>query len=73
MEAGSTRIPLAVARGNQIYVTLPDTPKPGGTGSFRIDFCVPKQMLQPASKPEWRQIVGSVANTPIYNVKIIAP
>ena len=65
-----TRIPISVGRGNQVYVTIPEAPKPGGTGPYRIDFYVPKEMLQAASKPDWRQIFGSTANTPIYNVMI---
>jgi hypothetical protein len=72
-KAEHTHIPLAVARGMQVYVTLADAPKPGGTGPYRIDFFVPQRMLAPASKPEWRQILPGFGNTPIYNTVIMGP
>jgi hypothetical protein len=68
----NSHIPLEVARGNQIYVTTPGAKRPGGTGSFRIDFFIPKQLIMPGSRPDWKQIFGPIANAPIYNITIFA-
>ena len=66
-----SHIPLGLASGERVYVTLPGAPKPSGTGRFRIEFAVPTAMLRPGSDPQQRQIFGPVANTPILNLRIV--
>jgi hypothetical protein len=72
LENQGTFIPAEIG-GGRIYVTLPGAPKPGGTGSIRIDFAVADSALQGAGNVLWRQIFGPVANMPIYNVRIVVP
>jgi len=66
----NSHIPNEIGRGTQIYVTLFGAPKPGGVGSYRVDFFVPKAMLSNTANPLHKQIFGSVSNTPIYNVEV---
>ncbi|MBF0315780.1 MAG: hypothetical protein HQK52_20330 [Oligoflexia bacterium] len=73
VEGGGTHIPTDVGAGGRVYVTSPGAPKPGGTGSIRVDFYVPEGMLQKAGNEQWFQIMQPQANTPIYNVEIFKP
>ena len=68
-----THIPLSLKAGEHVYVTLPGGPKPGKSGPFRIEFAIPSAMLQPGGHPQWRQIFGPVANTPVLNLRIVRP
>jgi filamentous hemagglutinin len=68
---GCTHIPNDIGRGTQVYVTNFGAAKPaGGVGNYRVDFLVPREMLQRGSKSEEYQIIGPWANTPIYNIVI---
>lgn len=70
---GGTRIPPGLGANERLYVTKAGAAKPGGTGSVRVDFHVPENMLQRAGKNEWHQILQPEANKPIYNVEIFLP
>lgn len=70
--ASPSHIPLGL-RGDRVYVTIPNTPRPGGVGAYRIEFAVPSAMLAGAGHDNWRQIFGPVGNTPILNLRILLP
>lgn len=65
-----TAIPSGVGAGGRVYVTLPNAPRPGGTGPCRIEFYFPKAGLFQAGNQLWLQAFQPASNVPIYNVKI---
>jgi len=73
MNSGGTAIPNGIGAGGRVYVTGPNAPKPGGTGSIRIDFAMPQAAINTAGKQEWGKIMQPMQSTPIYNVKINIP
>ncbi len=60
----------AVGAGGRVYVTLFGEPRPSGTDPIRIDFGIPQAALQAAGRSDWRQLLQSLANVPVYNVQI---
>ena len=73
MMNGGTYIPPQVGGGGRVYVTLYGESRPSGTDAIRIDFGIPKAAIQTAGRTDWRQLVQSLANVPIYNVKVHVP
>jgi len=73
MANGGTFIPSQVGSAGHVYVTLPGAPQPAGTDPIRIDFGVPSRALQIAGRSDWKQLLQSLANVPIYNVAIHVP
>jgi hypothetical protein len=73
MSYQGTIVPPGIGAGGRVYVTLPGAPKPGGTGSCRIEFFFPQRGLSIAGDPLHRQIFQPASNIPIYNVKIYVP
>jgi hypothetical protein len=73
MQNGGTYIPPQVGAGSRVYVTLYGEGRPSGTDPIRIDFGIPETALQIAGRSDWRQLFQSLANVPIYNVKIHVP
>lgn len=70
------QIPSAVPQNGtpQVYVTTAGAPyPPGANGSVRIDFAVPRGMLQPGNASNNFQILQPSTSTPIYNVTINVP
>lgn len=75
---GTTIVPNAVRslqRDNRLYVTLPDAPKPGGTGALLVRFAFPERGLSKGGLPGSKIIfcLDNLANIPIYNVAIFGP
>jgi len=71
---GGTYIPQGIGgESGRVYVTVPEAPRPGGTGPIRIDFAVPSAALNAAGKEGWFQIMQPVQNMPIYNVTLTCP
>lgn len=68
-----TAIPPGIGAGGRVYVTLPEAPRPGGTGPCRIEFFFPRAGLFQAGDQLWLQVFQPVSNVPIYNVKIYLP
>lgn len=74
IENGGTYIPGGVGgQSGRVYVTVPGTARPGGTGPVRIDFTMDSAALNTAGKEGWFQIIQPVQNMPIYNVTITYP
>jgi filamentous hemagglutinin len=73
MSNGGTYIPPRVGGGGRVYVTRYGASRPSGTDAIRIDFGVPQAALQTAGQMDWKQLLQSLANVPIYNVKIHVP
>jgi hypothetical protein len=73
MMNGCTYIPPLVGSGGRVYVTLFGAPRPSGTDPIRIDFGIPQAALQTAGRSDWRQLLQTLTNTPIYNVRINVP
>jgi hypothetical protein len=73
MMNGATYVPPAVGGGGRVYVTVFGEPRPSGTDPIRIDFGIPQAALQTAGRSDWRQLLQSLANMPIYNVTIHVP
>jgi hypothetical protein len=67
-----TAIPSRVG-GDRLYVVLPGSRQPGGTGPVRIDFAVPETALIQTGKVEWRMILQPIQSTPIHNVIMTVP
>ena len=70
MMNGGTYVPPQVGGGGRVYVTLFGAPRPPLTDPIRIDFGIPQAALQTAGRSDWRQLVQSIANVPIYNLTI---
>ena len=68
-----THIPTGLGADGRIYVVEPTSQKPGGTGTFRVEFSVPMHMLHSAGRSGWYQILGPVENTPILNLRVVRP
>ena len=69
----TSHIPLDLISGEHVYVTRPNTPKPGVKGQYLIEFSVPERMLFAAGNKNWAQIFGPVGNTPVLNLRITGP
>ncbi|WP_230950139.1 filamentous hemagglutinin N-terminal domain-containing protein [Burkholderia cepacia] len=71
-----TAIPTSIPQNGtpQVYVTTAGAPyPPGANGTVRIDFAVPRGMLQPGNASNNFQILQPSASRPIYNVTINVP
>jgi hypothetical protein len=70
----ATRIPSGIGADNRVYVTLPNVPKPrGATGTWRVEFAIPKEMLFPTNDASSRVIYGPVESAPMLNLRVLAP
>ena len=70
-QGGGTRIPPEVSSEGRLFVTEFGAPNPGsGTGVNRVDFLVPKNMLNQAGGTGWYAIFQPGQTTPIHNVEI---
>jgi hypothetical protein len=70
-QGGGTRIPPEVSSEGRLFVTAFGAPHPGsGTGANRVDFFVPKDMLNQAGGAGWYAIFQPGQTTPILNVEV---
>lgn len=63
---------LQTGAGNRTFVTLPGAPQPGGTGPVRVDFNVPRSMLQGAGRQDWR-VLTDPRRVPVTGIERMTP
>jgi len=73
MANGATYVPPGLGAGGHLSVAEFGVSRIAGSGPIRIDFSFPQAGLQPGGRADWKFIIQSVANVPIYNVVIYVP